>query len=294
MEPNRKPLPDNPRFPVKMGLYAFLNRIWRSSSYSIKFLGVAIIGTHTLLASAFSWAMGPSLPREQIIIFLVVERVLALGASIWLLWSLLAPIRATVQFLEEYIRTGRITDLPTHFTDDAGRLMASTHHVVTELDRSVSELARASSTDPLTGLPNRRFAIDRLAEDARRAETGEFLAVLVLIDLDNLKITNDTHGHPMGDEHLRKLAAAISFVLEPGDWLARWGGDEYLAVFWGSEANAVSKRLDCAAESLTPCGVSFSAGLTRLYGNVDAALERADDALYQAKRDGKGRAFAGR
>jgi len=271
-----------------MRLYGFLSRVWRRSSYSIKFLLVAILGTHTMLGTAFMWVAPNTFNTPLGVTLVTVERGCAFTVTIWLIWSLLAPVRATTQFLEEYIRTGKITDLPTHYHDEAGRLMAHTHYVVTELDRTVGELAKASTVDSLTSLPNRRFAAERLAKDAETVQAGE-RAILAMIDLDDLKIVNDTQGHHAGDECLKSLANTLQGLAGERDWVARWGGDEFLALFWDVDDVTVAKLLDNVRESLAPAGISFSDGLTVLGPSVEASLERADAALYSAKRAGKGR-----
>jgi len=273
---------------MKLGLYGVLSRMWRKSSYSVKLLLVAVLGMHTMLGSAVVMILPPNLDPRFVLAVIAIERALTFALTIWLFWSLLTPVRATVTFLEEYLRTGKITHLPTDYSDEVGRLMADTHLVVTQLDKAVAELARTSTTDAMTGLPNRRFAAQRLALDAEGLRSERRQAIIAMIDLDDLKLTNDTRGHPAGDECLTKLGHALQAVAGERDWVARWGGDEYLALFWDADENIVTRRLEAVREVLAKEGISFSDGLAELTTEVHVSLERADVALYAAKRGGKG------
>ncbi|AIE86401.1 GGDEF domain-containing protein [Fimbriimonas ginsengisoli] len=272
-----------------MGLYRFLSKVWRKSSFTTKLLLVAIVGTHALLSSAFFKVWDPDLDVRVVRGLILGERVASIVLTVWMIWALLAPMRQMLRFLQEYDRHGRITELPTEFPDEMGRLMALTHKVVTHLDESVAELAKVSTTDALTGVHNRRFATDRLESDllAARGAGAEF--TLAVIDLDDLKETNTAFGHAGGDESLIGLARTLRAEMGPNDWVARWGGDEFLALFWKATPTEVATRLQGAMSSLQAREIRFSAGLMLASGRHSAseALDAADVALYAAKRAGK-------
>ncbi len=158
---------------------------------------------------------------------------------------------------------------------------------------------RESRRDPLTGLPNRaafREAFQRNVSLASRR--GESVSAAIL-DLDRFKYINDTFGHAMGDEVLRKTAGILSDSLRKSDLLARWGGEEFVALFpnTGVEGagNAVRKALDALASHTfqAPGGrgfqVTFSAGVCE--AGKDAGVEEtvadADRFLYLAKAQGR-------
>lgn len=162
-------------------------------------------------------------------------------------------------------------------------------------------LQRIALTDPLTGLPNRRASEERLqTERARTPRDGQGFA-LALVDLDHFKMVNDRYGHAVGDEVLKAVARRFESGLREGDWVARWGGEEFLFVLHGStveEAAGVMERLAGLARS-TPIqtsvgniSVSFSAGVAA-FGTNDSEilpmLEKIDHALYRAKADGRDR-----
>jgi diguanylate cyclase (GGDEF)-like protein len=162
-------------------------------------------------------------------------------------------------------------------------------------------LQRIALTDPLTGLPNRRAAEERLQmERARTPRDGHGFA-LALVDLDHFKMVNDRYGHAVGDEVLKAVARRFEAGLREGDWVARWGGEEFLFVLHGcsvEEAASIMERLAGQAR-LTPVqtsvgaiSLSFSAGVAAFGANDSETLpmlERIDHALYRAKDEGRDR-----
>jgi diguanylate cyclase (GGDEF)-like protein len=152
------------------------------------------------------------------------------------------------------------------------------------VDRLVAELRLAASTDPLTGLLNRRAFAERCGHELARARrSGEAFAAL-LIDVDDFKQVNDLHGHAAGDEALVGLAQALTSELREIDIIARIGGDEFAVLLPATGvagARATAERLRAGA------GVPISIG-TAVYGidghTTDELARAADAALYDAKR----------
>ncbi|MBE7417811.1 MAG: diguanylate cyclase [Ideonella sp.] len=171
---------------------------------------------------------------------------------------------------------------------------------VRELEGELRRLSDEVSTDALTQVANRRGLLQAFEVEKARAErTGAPLAV-GLIDIDNFKKLNDTLGHGAGDEALKTLAARVKQGLRPVDHVARFGGEEFVVLLPTTpcdEAQQVLTRLQrqLSASLFMHEGrevfVTFSAGVTawRPAEPLDAALERADRALYEAKRTGKNR-----
>lgn len=169
-----------------------------------------------------------------------------------------------------------------------------------ELRAALEQVQKLAVRDVLTGLHNRRFMQDKLDQCVKRFDRyGERFAV-ALVDLDHFKQINDQHGHKVGDEALQAFAAAATQVLRETDTVGRWGGEEFLVVLpnaTGHKAEVAMRRL---REALSHTAVSASAPGLRVRfssgiavhdapGNVMQILERADKALYQAKRDGRDR-----
>lgn len=165
--------------------------------------------------------------------------------------------------------------------------------------RQARDLAqRQASTDPLTGLGNRRHVMDALAaalEGPRRA--GSFLA---LVDLDHFKRINDAHGHQGGDLVLRDFARVLMAVMRRDDIMGRIGGEEFVVMLPAVDreaALAVMQRLGAATRAAVPlpehpgCRYSCSIGLVAVdaTSSLDDLLRCADRALYAAKAAGRDR-----
>lgn len=170
---------------------------------------------------------------------------------------------------------------------------------VTERKRLEDELARQVLHDPLTGLGNRMMLQSRLEAATTRRDPSNQVAVL-LLDLDGFKQVNDTHGHAVGDEVLRVLAARLRATSRVGDTVARTGGDEFVLLCpetGEDDATAVARRVVEAVSATIRVGdvtvtVGASVGVAHLAGrdaDPDLLLIEADHAMYAAKRSGRGR-----
>jgi diguanylate cyclase (GGDEF)-like protein len=170
---------------------------------------------------------------------------------------------------------------------------------ITERKQREQALARQTQTDALTGLFNRRGFFDR-AEVLLQAQHGT-LPSLLLLDADHFKRVNDTHGHAVGDAVLLQLSSRMAAALREGDVLARIGGEEFAVLLPDTpldQALHLAERLReaVARHALRVHGVrvsmSLSIGVTALLPGerrIDAALSRADAAMYRAKQGGRNR-----
>lgn len=163
------------------------------------------------------------------------------------------------------------------------------------------QLEDLAATDELTGLCNRRHFL-RLANHEVNSMSRECQHGLALLDLDHFKRINDAYGHAVGDRVLQTFAAVARACLRDGDVIARYGGEEFVLLLPNTDADQFSaccERLREAFNRAEPLGVkvgqlSLSIGMTLVSkgDELDAALQRADEALYQAKRDGRNRCAA--
>lgn len=164
------------------------------------------------------------------------------------------------------------------------------------LSHELDEARHLAEVDALTGLPNRRALLERLARLERGArERGTRFAV-TLLDIDHFKKVNDVLGHAAGDELLGKFARVARDSLRGGDVIGRWGGEEFLILTSGSadpSATAVVERLQRASFELQVLNrpVTFSAGIAAHRPGEDAGqtIARADAAMYTAKQRGRDR-----
>lgn len=188
------------------------------------------------------------------------------------------------------------------FSDDELALASAFGQVaVAHADEAANaaNLRRSAEFDALTGTHNRRTIDLWLARSFGEAHrTGQPLSVL-FVDLDHFKVINDTHGHACGDACLRHVSAILRRELEPNDLLGRYGGEEFLVVLPGRDVNAarqVGERMRAAVERATlewngqPIRLTASIGVAPRWEEEHtsaAAVERADKALYAAKRSGR-------
>ena len=175
--------------------------------------------------------------------------------------------------------------------------------LLAQLQRTQAQLERMATCDVLTGLPNRRFFMERLAHLV--ASPAYRSLGCLYFDLDGFKSVNDRCGHRVGDELLTIVGREALACIRSTDLLARIGGDEFTVVLDGlsnvDEAQRVAGRIIAAIEGITavdgqPVTVSASVGISFLpAGGVgqsvtaEELLRAADDAMYEAKRSGKGR-----
>jgi diguanylate cyclase len=163
--------------------------------------------------------------------------------------------------------------------------------------RRVQELAR---TDPLTGLSNRRALNEIIVRDIARAHRTRDTYSVAILDIDYFKKDNDRYGHAAGDQALLHIAFVAKGGVRETDAICRYGGEEFIVLLPGAGADGahfVVDRLRMMMEK-TPLvyngdkiTLRFSAGVAQLQAGEDAErlLERADQALYQAKREGRNR-----
>lgn len=173
---------------------------------------------------------------------------------------------------------------------------------VTAEELMIEQLRRQASLDPLTEIPNRRHFEERSAQIlAAREVAGNSLAV-VMLDIDHFKQINDSLGHAVGDLVLKEVARRARGALRPLDLLARFGGEEFVALLPVSDEDeartmaeamrsAIAERAITLADMVVPVTVSFgvAAGKSADRFSLELLLRRADEALYLAKRSGRNR-----
>jgi diguanylate cyclase (GGDEF)-like protein len=237
---------------------------YKAGSVGFTFDKVAVPGT--------SWSLLIAAPNSSV--YVAVN-----GTSHWLPWLILAGLSLLIG-LASWL---------------AIRLLAGRRRLA-DLNRKLETLAH---TDLLTGLSNRLHLTEQLEGLMANAKRHDFNLCVLMIDIDHFKRLNDSYGHHAGDQALRHVAARLSASLRDGDLLARWGGEEFLAVlpYTGlPEGLAVAERL-CHLVAGEPIAIGNSGEVVAVQTSVgvaqdgdddlDSLVHRADLGLYEAKAAGR-------
>ncbi|MGA7799708.1 MAG: bifunctional diguanylate cyclase/phosphodiesterase [Gammaproteobacteria bacterium] len=166
-------------------------------------------------------------------------------------------------------------------------------------------LQEIATFDHLTGLPNRRAMVEALEREHARASRNGRPYSLVLFDLDHFKLINDSYGHIAGDQVLVGVARAAQSALRDGDWLARWGGEEFLGLLpetGQTEALSIAERLRAGVGGKPQSAGEWDVEVTLTAGvatypqdgqELSRLISAADANLYEAKRSGRNRVLGG-
>ncbi|MCK5241982.1 diguanylate cyclase [bacterium] len=173
------------------------------------------------------------------------------------------------------------------------------HDHLREANQRLSEL---SMTDPLTSLYNRRYLMERFHEEVERARRYKYPMACIMMDIDDFKNINDTYGHLQGDQILQKVAMIMKNSNRVVDIIARYGGEEFLlilpqtdlggAVVVGERLGSLiseSRFINDDPEQVVTISLGASAYTSEQTGTKEELLKEADDALLEAKRQGKNR-----
>jgi diguanylate cyclase (GGDEF)-like protein len=286
-------------------LYRALSRAPYPKSYVGKIFLTAFLGTHVpLLALLAYFVRRRRFGVRSMLRILSVTVPATLGGTaltLWAMYALSAPTALASKALRRYLESGELPKLPVGYTDRAGRLMADVQYTVERLDKAMRSLEELATTDHLTGAYNRRFAEGRLSQDIARAQRGGGTLTLAVLDLDQFKPVNDEYGHHAGDTCLTHFAEVLGRKVRGGDWIARWGGDEFVVGIWHAQEEggaSVERMLERVAKELRenpvvlPNGASspltFSGGVCQWQPTDDPRrlFAKADEALYRAKVKG--------
>lgn len=291
------------------GVLLWQRRVTPAFEYAV--LGGAtlfsLLNTHLHLSALALWGHGIWLP--------------ALWMGVLYLWTYLVgsyrhALKLSIVILSLHVFTGLLTLLPlwlggwrpTFPQLDAltqfylsqlaylllFRLVIGFAEQVTRLRLQAETYYRLAHTDSLTGVPNRRYLLSEIGHELERSQRYGHPMALILIDLDRFKQVNDRHGHEMGDRALQQVAQRIQRGIRHSDRMGRWGGEEFLVLLSEAgleEATQLAERLreeleQPLMEGLEPLSASLGVAVAQPGDTLDRLVNRADQAMYVAKRAG--------
>lgn len=297
---------------ARMGIYRAISELdMLKTSYAGKFALAAFVGILIPLATFIVYLLLSRTDWETmypVLAALVLACFAGFLGTLWILRELLLPIDLTAEALRNYIDSRKVPDLPLHFTDRAGRLMEGTQYTLTQLHETITRLERVSDTDDLTGIYNRRAGEKRLSEEVARAERDLQTFHIAFFDVNGFRQINEKHGHSAGDAVISHLAALLQLNTRRGDWVARWGGDEFLVGLHRNRALKMVMERIVKAISGSPCEIApglelrvtvccgvadyrFGSGVAGVLSDTERAvyaakdLSRADNASHIAYRN---------
>lgn len=168
---------------------------------------------------------------------------------------------------------------------------------ITERKQMEKRLFKLATQDPLTGLYNRRYAVEAMNNFKNQSDRYGYPLSVMMLDIDNFKKINDTFGHDIGDEVLKALAKTIKENIRVSDIPSRWGGEEFLIVLPNTDLNGAVNLAERIRESVSQTKVGPVSKFTVSIGvaqyqfgeTLNALVIKADRGLYEAKMSGKNR-----
>lgn len=282
-------------------LYRWFERVGWPRSYFGKVFLIAFVAINVpliFLCGYFVFTPG-AVSKPTILVLIILATLTGALIVFWALHQMLKPILLATRILGVYFKSGQVLRLQTQFRDEVGALLYHLTDAIQTFEQNRILLERLAAEDFLTGLPNRRAADERLRQCLNLALRNQMPLCVALLDIDYFKHINDTYGHAVGDLVLVRLSLYFKEKLRGSDWVARWGGEEFLLVLfsdiYGSRVALERIRRELANMRVISTGVEIaftvSVGFTvaRREDYPQACLERADRALYQAKQTGRNR-----
>jgi diguanylate cyclase (GGDEF)-like protein len=286
-------LSSEPSLTMPQMVFAVVSITW---SYAIT--GPARGAVISIMILVILFGMFNLQPRQARALALLAIALLG-GAMLWRATTVperYAPRVECVHFLFAAVVLGSTSTLAIRLGTLRARLAAQKK----ELGDALALNRELATRDALTGLLNRRAMVELLAREHPRIERGQGPLAVALLDIDWFKRINDSLGHGVGDDVLRHFANVVKAQLRAADALARWGGEEFLLLMPGTHVDDARSVLDRLRGAVADGGfgdiapdltVTFSAGVVEVHEgeSQDAAIDRADRALYRAKQGGRNR-----
>ncbi len=242
---------------------------------------------------------------QRLLLLSLTALVLLVGLILLLVRNIVRPVKELERCMEAVSHGESGHRLSLKRKDELGHLAQAFNEMSARLKEKEEALYQLASTDPLTGLLNRRAFADSARRELERAGRMHYPLALLMFDLDHFKQVNDNHGHSVGDLVLCQFADSLRHILRGMDLIGRIGGEEFVVLLAASDMAAAVETAERIRQPISqqPFGppdgpqlsITVSGGLCRWYPDqsLDEALRQVDLALYSAKADGRNRIVAG-
>jgi len=281
----------------RIGIYGLFDRIpFLRGKYAQKFAAatvIAIVPPLVILVAYMAFANDITETGKRLLPALGLTYLGGFMAMLWLHQGLLAPVVMSSTAMKRYLDDGQAPQMPVGFYDDAGRLMGRTQYVLELLERWGARIESLTDLDDMTGVYTRRAGEKRLGEEIARSERDKTTFHAALVDLRGFRALREEHGYGAGDICLVQLVADLIANTRKGDWIARWGNDQFLVgLHRNRNARLVTDRILHAIDSVpcrvspvkdVPIRVSCAVMEYRLGLGEDVLLRRLAEALAEAK-----------
>jgi diguanylate cyclase (GGDEF)-like protein len=273
-----------------------LQPFWKS--LTAKIFMICFVSIHVPLIAVIAYlAIGFESRPLTLLLLLLGATLIGTVACLSGLWLLLRPMRTLTRAVKTYRDEGQPVRLFSKREDEIGVLATAVTSMVSEVETLMQKLRHQAMTDPLTGLGNRRWLSERVAQELARAERQAEPVSVILFDLDKFKGINDSHGHEIGDQVLVAVGEIATNYVRPYDLAARIGGEEFCIVLpktCETEAADIAERLRAALAKTTVTPLA-QGRLTASFGVYQGGtgetfaqmLRIADTLLYDAKQSGR-------
>lgn len=283
-----------------MRTYLFLSRALPRLSYSSTVILVSGLAALLPLVTVIAVTSADSSPSSGAVIGVTAAATAAAVAVLWwVLRGVLTPVQTAAGQLAGYLGDRRLPPLVEVGKDQVGGLFRDISVACTRMEQQLRTLDCQSGFDALTGLKNWQSERQGLSGVFPSSTERRRPLSISLVDLDGMRALNKHAGHAVGDAELQRVASALQHELRSGDWIARWGSDEFLVACQGDmvimQKLMGRVRQSLAADVTNRNNLTVSVGVAEvgLDESIEEGLRRAEGALEQAKRHGADRVHTG-
>jgi diguanylate cyclase (GGDEF)-like protein len=285
-----------------LALYQWFESLGWPRSYAGKAFLIAFVSIQVPMIALIVYIVFNPNDAVKLSLFAILPLACLLGGILVIsaFKLMLQPVKLAREALDSYVGENQVIPLPTHFRDEVGSLLSNIAKVIQVVETRRSNLEQIAIKDFLTGLLNRRAAVERLQHSLDLAFRSELSLCIAVADVDYFKNVNDNFGHAIGDRVLVALSESLQQIVRGSDWVARWGGEEFLIVLY-TDLEGAKVALERIREGIALLSVSTdkpeqpqlnfttSIGFTLAHpkDTIYSSVERADKALYTAKREGR-------